>query len=259
MAVLQQFGILFSLGSLGIVLFVVTSIPLVQQQFATLPATTVAELPPLWVILVVQGLQYALLLAIAIVIGIFCTRSVGLHSHLLDPWVLQRSESAFSITEVKWSLGIGAATTLSVVVIDYLLKPVLPEALQTANQAELNWLNTLAAMLYGGITEELLMRWGLMSLLVWLGWQLLQQGVALPSHAVYQGAIALAAVAFGLLHLPITATIVPLTSWVILRAILLNGIAGIAFGWLFWQYSLEAAMLAHASFHAFIFILSTLD
>jgi membrane protease YdiL (CAAX protease family) len=258
MAVLQQFGILFSLGSLGILLFIVTSIPLAQQQIATLPATTVAELPPLWVILVVQGLQYAMLLAIAIVIGIFCTRSVGLHSHLIDYWVFRRSEPVFSVIEVKWSLGIGAATTLIVVVIDYFLKPILPEALQAANQTELNWLNTLTAMLYGGITEELLMRWGLMSLLVWLGWKLLRQGVTLPSHTVYQGAIVLVAVVFGLLHLPMTATVAPLTAWVILRAVLLNGIAGIAFGWLFWQYSLEAAMIAHASFHAFIFVLNSL-
>jgi membrane protease YdiL (CAAX protease family) len=255
-AVLQQFGILFSLGSLGILLFVVTSIPLAQQQLATLSATTVAELPPLWVILVVQGLQYALLLAIAIVIGIFCTRSVGLHSHLIDQWVLHRSEPVFSATELKWSLGLGAATTLIVVVADYLLKPVLPEALQTANQTELSWLNTLTAVLYGGITEELLMRWGLMSLLIWLGWKLFKQGVTLPSHAIYQGAIVIAALVFGLLHLPMTASLVPLTHWVILRAILLNGVAGVACGWLFWQYSLEAAMITHTSFHVFLFILN---
>jgi hypothetical protein len=31
----------------------------------------------------------------------------------------------------------------------------------------------------------------------------------------------------------------------VIRAITLNGIAGIAFGWLYWQYGLEAAMLSH--------------
>ena len=31
----------------------------------------------------------------------------------------------------------------------------------------------------------------------------------------------------------------------IVRAITLNGVAGIAFGWLYWQYGLEAAMLSH--------------
>jgi hypothetical protein len=42
---------------------------------------------------------------------------------------------------------------------------------------------------------------------------------------------------------------------VIIQALLLNGIAGIAFGWLFWQSSLEAAMLSHISVHAFSFAL----
>ena len=31
----------------------------------------------------------------------------------------------------------------------------------------------------------------------------------------------------------------------VIRAIMLNGVAGIAFGWLFWQYGLEAAIGAH--------------
>ncbi len=84
MAILQQFGILFVLGSVGIVLFTIASIPLAQQQLAALTPEIVAEVPPLWAMLLLQGLQYAVLLAIAILIGIGCARRVGLHSHLID-------------------------------------------------------------------------------------------------------------------------------------------------------------------------------
>jgi hypothetical protein len=42
-----------------------------------------------------------------------------------------------------------------------LMQPVLPEALQASNNTEPNGLSLLTAMLYGGITEEILMRWGL--------------------------------------------------------------------------------------------------
>jgi len=142
--------------------------------------------------------------------------------------------------------------------LDRLMQPALPEALQAANNTEPGWLNLLTAMFYGGITEEILMRWGLMSLFVWIAWKSLKQGITLPSQGIYQGAIVLAALVFGLLHLPATAAIVPLTPVVIIRALLLNGIAGIAFGWLFWQYSLEAAMLSHVSVHAFTFALNGL-
>ncbi|NJM76411.1 MAG: CPBP family intramembrane metalloprotease [Acaryochloridaceae cyanobacterium RU_4_10] len=256
MVVLQQFGILFVLGSLGVVLIGITSIPQIQQQLATLPAIAVADLPPLWVIMALQGLQSLFLLAIASLVGIFCTRSIGLRSHLIDAWVFHAPKMAAFGTELKWSLGVGAITTIVALSIDRLMTPLLPKALQTANQAAPNWLASLTGLLYGGITEEILMRWGLMSLLVWVGWKVLKHGVALPSQSIYQGAIVLAALIFGLLHLPATAAFAPLTSWVILRAIILNGIVGIGCGWLFWQYSLEAAMISHASFHAIIFVLN---
>lgn len=258
MAILKQFGILFVLGSVGIAMFTITSIPLIEQQLAKLSPEKLETVPPLWILMLLQGLQYSVLLAISILIGIGCAHRVGLHSHLIDHWVFHTTKSLSFAVEMKWSLGVGAATTIIVLLLDRLMQPALPEALQAANNTERSWLNLLTAMSYGGITEEILMRWGLMSLLVWIAWKGLKQGVTMPSQGIYQGAIVLAALVFGLLHLPATAALVPLTPLVIIRAILLNGIAGIAFGWLFWQYSLEAAMLAHVSFHAVSFAFSFL-
>jgi Type II CAAX prenyl endopeptidase Rce1-like len=257
MVVLKQFGILFVLGIAGIAMFTITSGPLVEQQLAKLSPEMLAKVPPLWVLMLLQGLQPTVLLVISILIGIGCANRVGLRSHLIDYWVLHTPKIPFSVIEMQWSLGVGvgAATTIIILLIDRFMKPALPEALQASNNTEPNWRSSLTAMLYGGITEEILMRWGLMSLLVWIAWKVLKQGITLPSQGIYQGA---AALVFGLLHLPATAAIVLLTPIVIVRAILLNGIAGIAFGWLFWQYSLEAAMLSHISFHAFSFALSLL-
>jgi hypothetical protein len=258
MAILKQFGILFGLGIAGIAMLAITSVSLVEQQLAKLSPERLANVPPLWVLMLLQALQLTVLLAISILIGIGCAYRVGLRSHLIDYWVLHTPKIPYSVIEMRWSLGVGAATTIVLFLLDRLMQPALPEALRAANNTEPNWLSSLTGMLYGGITEEILMRWGLMSLLVWIAWKWLKQGVTLPSQGMYQGAIVLAALVFGLLHLPATAAIVPLTPVVIIRALLLNGIAGIGFGWLFWQYSLEAAMLAHISFHAFTFVLSSL-
>jgi Type II CAAX prenyl endopeptidase Rce1-like len=257
MVVLKQFGILFGLGIAGIAMLAITSVSLAEQQLAKLSQEVLANVPPLWVLMLLQALQLTVLLAISILIGIGCAYRVGLHSHLIDHWVFHTAKSLSFAVEIKWSLGVGAAAALVLFLLDRLMQPALPEALRAAN-TEPSWLNLLTAMFYGGITEEILMRWGLMSLLVWIAWKGLKQGVTLPSQGIYQGAIVLAALVFGLLHLPATAAIVPLTPVVIIRALLLNGIAGIGFGWLFWQYSLEAAMLAHISFHAFAFVLSGL-
>jgi hypothetical protein len=251
MAILQQFGILFAVGMVGVVLLSLSSAPLIRQQLATLPPEAAAEVPPIPVLLLLQGMQSAVLLAIAIFIGIACAHRVGLRSHLIDTWLLHRPVPSLA-TEIKWSLGLGLTAAAAVQLLDRLMAPALPEALRATN-AEPNVFNTVTAVFYGGITEEILMRWGLMSLFVWALWKLLKWGVTLPSPAIYQGAILLATILFGLLHLPATMAVAPLTPIVITRALLLNGIVGIAYGWLFWQYSLEAAMLAHASFHLLAF------
>jgi len=258
MAILKQFAILFILGSVGIAMVTITSIPMVEQQLAKLSPEKLAGVPPLWTLMLLQGLQYSVLLAISILVGIGCAYRIGLRSHLINHWVFHTAKSPSFAVEIKWSLGVGAVAAIALLLLDRLMQPALPEALQAANHTEPSGLNLLTAMFYGGITEEILMRWGLMSLLVWIAWKGLKQGVTLPSQGIYQGAIVLAALVFGLLHLPATAAIAPLTPVVIIRALLLNGIAGIAFGWLFWQYSLEAAMLAHISVHAFTFVLNGL-
>jgi membrane protease YdiL (CAAX protease family) len=62
-------------------------------------------------------------------------------------------------------------------------------------------------------------------------------------------AIALAAVMFAVGHLPVMAAQLDLTPAIVLRTLVLNSIAGLLYGWLFWRHHLEAAMVAHASTH----------
>jgi hypothetical protein len=101
------------------------------------------------------------------------------------------------------------------------------------------------AISYGGITEELTLRYGLMTFLVWVGakvWTTLPPGL-------YFGALLVSAVLFGAGHLPAMATLTPLTPIVILRTVGLNALLGLAFGWLFWRRGLEHAMVAHIATH----------
>jgi Type II CAAX prenyl endopeptidase Rce1-like len=101
----------------------------------------------------------------------------------------------------------------------------------------------LLASLYGGLDEEILLRLGLMTLLVWVGARLTT--ARRPPDAVYWTGNVLAAILFGLGQLPATAALVPLTPLVVARALALNGIAGIVFGWLYWRHGLLAAIVAH--------------
>jgi len=63
---------------------------------------------------------------------------------------------------------------------------------------------------------------------------------------IFWAANILAAVLFGLGHLPATKAIgLPLDFLVVTRAIVLNGLLGVGFGWLYWKHGLESAMLGH--------------
>jgi membrane protease YdiL (CAAX protease family) len=86
-----------------------------------------------------------------------------------------------------------------------------------------------------------------MSFLVWLGRFVSKTSDGRPTLAVLWIANILAAVLFGLGHLPATAGLVPLTGLVVTRALVLNGLIGTGFGYLYFKHGLESAMISHFS------------
>jgi hypothetical protein len=103
---------------------------------------------------------------------------------------------------------------------------------------------TLFGVLYGGFTEEILMRWGVLSLAA-LG--LLR---VLPRRGALLGATVLAALLFAAGHLPgLVALGADLTPALITRTMAFNLLLGLAFGWTFLRRGLEAAIGMHAGFH----------
>lgn len=106
-------------------------------------------------------------------------------------------------------------------------------------------------LLYGGIVEELLLRWGVMSLLVWIAWRLSGRREPVPPFCYWAGAT-VAAVLFAVGHLPVLFLLVPdPPSWLLALVLAANAVPGLMFGWLYWRRGLEAAMLAHALAHLF--------
>jgi hypothetical protein len=95
-----------------------------------------------------------------------------------------------------------------------------------------------------------MLRWGVMSLLVLALWRGLARGAQNPPRWCLLAGIALAALIFAAAHLPALALAhTPLDAAILARTLILNGVAGLLFGWLFARYDLLAAMLAHASAH----------
>jgi membrane protease YdiL (CAAX protease family) len=201
-------------------------------------------------VLILLGLlQNGILLAVAIGAGMTLSRQVGLRMPLLEAW-LDAGPPVDVPALLLPGLLLGLVVGVALLIAEGLFfLPRLPPAVRDLAVNIPLWKRLLAGALYGGIVEELLMRLFLFSLLAWLLGRVWHTPDGLPTDGAFWAANVLTALLFGLGHLPATAALAPLTPLIVARALLLNGVAGIVFGVLYWRYGLETAMMAHFSAH----------
>jgi membrane protease YdiL (CAAX protease family) len=141
----------------------------------------------------------------------------------------------------------GIALGLIIVLLDRLFNSLLVVPSMSAPSAIAGFL----ASFYGGIAEEVLLRLFFIPFLCLLiiGAMKLLGYAKTWKHTdnIVWISVILASIVFGLGHLPATAVVMAITPVVILRAVLLNGILGVVFGWLFYRKGLEFAMISHFS------------
>ena len=239
------FSILFFAGLLG----VIAVLPYMFDLLGRLPIgqDAVSDIPlPLVVTLAL--VQNGILLTVVIVIGMVLSERIGLQMPLVRAWATGETPPKGQAILLPGLL-VGAAVGVVLVVADaiFFLRH-LPESIHKLFEIPV-WKRLLAGIVYGGITEELLMRLFLLSLVAWLLGRWWKAAEGEPATGAFWVAIIVVAVLFGLGHLPATAAIVPLTPMIVVRALVLNGVAGVAFGYLYWRNGLEAAMLGHMSAH----------
>ncbi|HKF35277.1 MAG TPA: CPBP family glutamic-type intramembrane protease [Ktedonobacteraceae bacterium] len=202
---------------------------------------------PKWVLILVQSAQSAVLVGVATGLGLLIAHHIGLGAPLLEGLLAGQSVSAQASAMVAPALLLGIASSVVLMILEItVFWPRLPKAMREDVPIPALWKRLLASV-YGGIDEEILLRLFLLSLLAWLISFVWHLPDGKPTIGALWLATIIAAVIFGLGHLPATAALVTLTPLLIVRAILLNGVVGVATGYLFWRYGLEAAMLAHFS------------
>jgi membrane protease YdiL (CAAX protease family) len=213
------------------------------------------ELPiSLPALIAIQIVQSVLMFGVLIAAGLFFAGRIGLGAPILEARVRGETVADKVRAILPVSIILGVVASVLIIGLELLIfQPALMKelgdsanALNLQNAQPAAWKGFLASF-YGGVVEEVLLRLFLMSLLAWLGKFISHTADGLPTSGVFWVANILAAIIFGLGHLPATATIIPITALVITRAIVLNGLAGVAFGWLYWKRGLEAAMISHFS------------
>ncbi|MBL8030256.1 MAG: CPBP family intramembrane metalloprotease [Candidatus Doudnabacteria bacterium] len=196
---------------------------------------------PLWVIVLASLAQTGVLLTFAIFFGLKLSQRVGLpiFTFFSSGKPIKQKLPGF----IKLTAFLGTLTGVLIIVGDRVFGRFLPE-LTVANSKIAAW-KTLLASLYGGVVEEILLRLFCLSLLVWVLAKIIHIVEPVKNNIIMWSAIILSSVLFGLGHLPITAALTTITPLVVVRAILLNGIGGLVFGWLYWKKGLEFSMATH--------------
>jgi hypothetical protein len=90
------------------------------------------------------------------------------------------------------------------------------------------------------VLEEITYRLFAMSVTAWLALRLFKR-----QNAATAIALGASCILFGLAHLPAWSSLAPVTTSLIAGVLLLNGIGGLLFGWIFWRWGLPYAILCH--------------
>ncbi|MFC1863867.1 type II CAAX prenyl endopeptidase Rce1 family protein [Thermodesulfobacteriota bacterium] len=233
--------LLFSLGFFGIV----SIVPLIPQLLALQSEPLPMSVEMIQIISVVQS---SVLLLLMVWLGSFFSKKVGLTSPVV--FAMAHSEDIYKELKpqiIPALIGGIVGGIFILVFLGILSNYLPPEFLSAGEKLTPSW---YTKMLYGGITEELLIRWGLMSFLVWGAYRLTQKnGSDIRSHN-YILAIIISALIFGLGHLPVAFALspeitIPLVAYIILG----NAAFGFIAGYLYWKRGLECAIGAHMIAH----------
>ena len=187
-------------------------------------------------IILISIIQGVIIFGISTFLGLILAKKTGFELPLLTAFI-EHKKINYKNT-LKLSIAIGIITGILIIILDVFVFQQ-PIAFNTI------WWQGLLASFYGGIAEEILMRLFLVSLIAFILTKLFRKKQ--PGKNILWFSIIAISIVFGLGHLPITSTMTTITPLIITRAIILNGIAGTIFGYLYWKKGLESAIISHFS------------
>jgi membrane protease YdiL (CAAX protease family) len=234
---------LFIIGLLGILTILTITIPL-----DSFPKEVLEKISPQKLKFIVL-INPTILLFIAVVVGTILYDKVGLTIPTISSILKIEHAKIKFIDQIKFGVLLGLLTGILTTIIGFVFKSSIPqEFIEIGNKIKVT---TLARFVYGGLTEELLMRFGFMTLVVWI----ISKVSKRLNNSTYWTGIILASILFGVGHFPVVFNAVKNPTVDLLTYVLIgNSIAGLFFGWLYWKKGLEAAFVGHIFAHVAMII-----
>ena len=165
---------------LGVASFLFVDLHALIAAMPLPPGEKVPELPPPGLFKIISVIQPAVITTLAVAVGVWLSTKVGLHSPAAE--AAANGEPFFAKLKPQVLPGVlaGLATGVALVGTWVVAKPFFTAEFINRAQEFNKFMPHITRFLYGGFTEELLLRWGVMTFLVWAAWRLLQKGEGTP-------------------------------------------------------------------------------
>ena len=235
------FGIIGLVGGFFVGLYALESYPaeIQQQLIAEVEKVGINGIPVeilLGIVTAVQSLGYGVILG---GVGIYLAKKIGL-------W---KDEKSIEKQPLIAALIIAIVGGFMLILPDIFWFGKQSQAIMDTYEAKPTISYLIATVTYGAVIEEVLLRLFAMSLVAFILHKIFGKKEEKPSVTVLVVANIVAATLFAVGHLPTNFALFGSSFLIVFRCLLLNGVFGLAFGWLYRQYGLRYAMIAHGGCH----------
>ena len=190
-------------------------------------------------------IQPAILTLACAVLGWWFQRRTGLGAPVLSAALAGGDWLRPLLRGMSGALVVAAATAVILVVYGLATQ----DAAATAPQLNIP---LIARLGYGGVGEEIIARWGLLT-----GFMALAMRLDRGRDAAFWIANAAAALLFALGHFgALLAMVAHPSVWLMAAVVLGNFVPAMGFGWLYRRHGIESAMLAHGGAHGLFWVVA---
>ena len=246
----RLFLILWAAGMTGVLSFLLVDL---EALIALVPVSEEQRqaMPPWFVIKLASVVQPGVLTTIAVLVGLWLAPKVELHAPASEALAERREFWIELRPQVVPGIITGIFSGIAIAGSWAIARPFVSDEFAARAEGFNKVMPGAVRFLYGGLTEEVLLRWGVMTLFVWVLWRLVGKRTERPAGWIFVASILASALLFGVGHLPVASLLaggeltLPLSIYIIAA----NSLFGIVAGLLYWKRGLESAMIAHIFAH----------
>jgi hypothetical protein len=249
----RLFLILWAAGMAGVLSFLLVDLEALVA-LVPVPEEQRQSMPPWFVLKLASVVQPGVLTTIAVLVGLWLAPKVGLHAPASEALAGRRDFWDELRPQVVPGIIAGIFSGIAIAGSWGIARPWVSDEFAARAESFNKMMPAVVRFLYGGLTEEVLLRWGVMTLFIWVLWRLLGKRAERPAGWIFVLSILASALLFGIGHLPIASLLAggELTVSLAIYVIAANSLFGIVAGFLYWKRGLESAMIAHIFTHVML-------